>query len=218
MSNEIQEKIAEAFNQWAQERVDNAQRLLRENDIQNGSLLGQSIQTSDMRLLGFKYQIDFLANDYYKFVDQGVKGVGGGLSPKKNTGVYQFKNKNIAPDMVTSLADWMVRRGIVAEKKKALVGVKTQSATTGIKKMGTIGFSMIIPQKSALPKRKKWDDLTKQERNKRVATGMAIAIKMNGLKQTDFWSNTFNEKEYDNLAKMIEDKLEMQINLTLKIE
>ena len=217
MSNEIQEKIAEAFNQWAQERVDNAQRLLRENDIQNGSLLGQSIQTTNMKLTGFSYEIGFLANDYYKFVDQGVKGIGGGLSPKKNSGVYKFKNKNIAPDMVTSLADWMVRKGIVAEKKKAMIGVKTQG-TTGVKKMGTIGFTMLIPQKAALPKRKKWDDLTKQERNKRVATGMAISIKMNGLRQTDFWSNTFNEKEYDNLAKMIEDKLEMQINLTLKIE
>lgn len=179
MDNEISLKIGEALQEWAQNRVDNATKLLNDQKIPYGSLLSQSIQTTALKIDGSSVEIGLTANDYYMFIDQGVKG----LSPKfnkRNSGLFKFKTPYPSRAMIQSLNDYIPRYRKVPKSPK--------------------GKSVTIPKKEQL------------------AVQMAFIIKQVGIKQKPFWTPTFNEAAYNDLAARIEAKLETQIELTLTIE
>lgn len=179
MSNEIQEKIAEALKEWAQGRIDNATMLLDKQGVKYGSPLSQSIQTTELSTGALSVSIGFTANDYYIFLDEGVQGI----APTKgrtNSGKFKYRTPFPSRKMIESIADWIPRKGIVKKSPQ--------------------GKAVTVPKKEQL------------------SVIFAYSIKKQGIQQKPFWKPTFNEKAYNELAQLIEEKLETQIQLTLKIE
>ncbi len=179
MSNELREKIGEALQEWAQDRVDNATKLLSEQGIAFGQPLSQSIQTTALNVNGNDIEIGFTANDYYKFLDEGVKG----YAPTKgrtSSGLFKYRTPYPSRKMIESIADWIPRYGIVKKMPKGRV--------------------QTIPKKEQL------------------SVIFAYSIKKEGIQQKPFWTPTFNEEAYNDLATRIEEKLGIEINLTLTIE
>jgi hypothetical protein len=177
MSNEIQEKIGEALKEWAQGRVVNAVNLLAQQEVEKGSPLSQSIQTTELSTGELSVSIGFTANDYYIFLDEGVRGL---KNKVKTSGMFSFKTRFPSRDMISNIRDYLPRYGMKYNKQ-------------------------------GLPK------LNKQTIDQ-ASVAVAFAVKQKGVNQKPFWKPTFNEKAYNELARLIEEKLETQIELTLKIE
>lgn len=209
---------------WANERVEVAQIALTKNkETQNsrGSDLGQSIQPKIILQTGNNLKIGIEANDYYDFVNKGVRGVGGSPLPKRqDSGVYSFKTSKVGGKMVESIVKWIpLQAGLIITKPKKTVNNPRTSANSS-------GFSILMKgqksQKSMNPlpakKRIPWAEKSKVEQNKIAAYGMAMSIKMRGLAYNGYWDEAFNDAEFDKLVKKVEDALGEDINLTLTIE
>jgi len=177
MDTEISLKIGEALQEWAQDRVNNAVELLHNQEIKKGSPLSQSIKTTELSIGVVSVSIGFTANDYYKFIDEGVRGL---KNKKRNSGLFSYKTPYPSRAMIKSIKDYLPRYGDKYAKK---------------------GF----------PKLKK-------QTLEQAAIGVAYAVKQAGLEQKPFWTPTFNEAAYNDLAARIEAKLETQIELTLTID
>lgn len=130
-----------------------------------------SISTGDLeRSLSFEvvqlargYKVNFLANDYYKFVDEGVRGVG-----SKNinqTSPYKFRYINPSKSHVEAIKKWIVDNNLTAQ-------------VTDITKWGTYGEREVKGKNMPL---------------KSAAWLVARLIKKKGLKRTAFWTDAFNE-------------------------
>jgi hypothetical protein len=209
---------------WANERVEVAQIALTKNkELQNsrGSELGQSIQPKILLQTGNNLKIGIEANDYYDFVNKGVRGVGGSvLPPRKDSGVYSFKTSKVGSKMVESIVKWIpLQAGLIISKPKKSVNNPRTSANTS-------GFSILMKgqkgQKSMNPlpakKRIPWGEKSKAEQNKIAAYGMAMSVKMRGLAYNGYWDEAFSDDEFNKLVIQIEDALGEDINLTLTIE
>jgi hypothetical protein len=209
---------------WANERVEVAQIALTKNkETMNsrGSELGQSIQPKILLQTGNNLKIGIEANDYYDFVNKGVRGVGGSvLPPRKDSGVYSFKTSKVGGKMVESIVKWIpLQAGLIISKPKKSVNNPRTSANTS-------GFSILMKgqkgQKSMNPlpakKRIPWGEKSKAEQNKIAAYGMAMSVKMRGLAYNGYWDEAFNDDEFNKLVVQIEEALGEDINLTLTIE
>ena len=209
---------------WANERVEVAQIALTKNkESQNsrGSDLGQSIQPKILLQTGNNLKIGIEANDYYDYVNKGVRGVGGSPLPKRqDSGVYSFKTSKVGGKMVESIVKWIpLQAGLIITKPKKTVNNPRTSANSS-------GFSILMKgqksQKSMNPlpakKRIPWAEKSKVEQNKIAAYGMAMSIKMRGLAYNGYWDEAFNDAEFDILVKKVEDALGEDVNLTLTIE
>lgn len=78
------------------------------NRIATGAL-AESIQPTEVEIFGSVYRVEIRLADYYKFVDEGVKGwqdERGGASP------YQFKRTPPGKKMVTEIRKWVIREGL----------------------------------------------------------------------------------------------------------
>jgi hypothetical protein len=208
---------------WANERVEVAQIALTKNkETMNsrGSELGQSIQPKILLQTGNNLKIGIEANDYYDFVNKGVRGVGGSvLPPRKDSGVYSFKTSKVGGKMVESIVKWIpLQAGLIISKPKKSVNNPRTSANTG--------FSIFLKgqkgQKSMNPlpakKRIPWGEKSKAEQNKIAAYGMAMSVKMRGLAYNGYWDEAFSDDEFNKLVVQIEEALGEDINLTLTIE
>jgi hypothetical protein len=140
MSAEITEKIAEVLAEWSQGRIDNAKDLLKSQAIPYTSPLNQSIQTTELKVQGLNIGIGFTANDYYIYIDEGVKGL---KNRVQTSGVFSFKTPFPSRDMIKSLEDYIPRYGIVPsgggkkvtipKKEKAAIGMAYAIKQKGIK-------------------------------------------------------------------------------------
>jgi len=89
-----------------------AVRNLNENDsISTGSL--EESMTFEIAPSGGGYVVNFLANDYYKFVDQGVRGLGPGS--KNSSSPYAFKFLNPSRKHVDAIKKWIVDNNLTAQ-------------------------------------------------------------------------------------------------------
>jgi len=89
-----------------------AVRNLNENDsISTGSL--EESMTFEIAPSGGGYVVNFLANDYYKFVDQGVRGLGPGS--KNSSSPYAFKFLNPSRKHVDAIKKWIVDNDLTAQ-------------------------------------------------------------------------------------------------------
>ena len=90
---------------WAQECVNKARRILNEHGITpTNNLLPATIESKQTKI-GNGIRIDFYAADYYIFVDEGVKGIGGGKKPlKPTTGKYKFKTLGVSKSMQMNIS------------------------------------------------------------------------------------------------------------------
>jgi hypothetical protein len=129
MSAEITATISEVLKQWADERQKKAVETL-DSQFAVKPLLGQSITTTELKVEGLNIGIGFTANDYYIFIDEGVKGL---KNARKNSGVFSFKTPFPSRDMIKNLEDYIPRYGIVPSgggKKKTIP--KKEKAAIGI--------------------------------------------------------------------------------------
>jgi hypothetical protein len=100
MSAEITKTISQVLDDWATDRVENATTLLDKQGIPFTSPLNQSIQTTELKVDGLNIGIGFTANDYYIYIDEGVKGL---KNRVQNSGVFSFKTPFPSRDMIKSL-------------------------------------------------------------------------------------------------------------------
>ena len=105
MSAEITKTISEVLKQWADERQKKAVETL-DSQFQVKPLLGQSITTTELKVDGLNIGIGFTADDYYIYLDEGVRGL---KNQVKNSGVFSFKTPFPSRDMIKSLALYIPR-------------------------------------------------------------------------------------------------------------
>lgn len=121
------------------------------------------------------YTINFTALDYYKFVDKGVRGAG--RSAKNSTSPYKFKFITPSKSHVTAIEKWIIRNRLTATR-------------SDVNKYGRTG------------RERKAIDPTKGRRD--LAFIIARSIKRDGLYETGFWSDAFEETFRDFGVKMSE--------------
>jgi hypothetical protein len=118
-NQEPQEIIRDVLKAWLQERADDMRdRLAKRNPYPittANSPLAQGIAPSAIvaKVGGYSATIDL--EDYYEFIDQGVRGIGAaprdteGL--RKNTGKFAYKTPFVSRGMVQSIREWGASRG-----------------------------------------------------------------------------------------------------------
>jgi hypothetical protein len=121
------------------------------------------------------YTINFTALDYYKFVDKGVRGAG--ASRKNNTSPYKFKFITPSKSHVTAIEKWIISNRLTATARD-------------VNRYGRTG------------RERKAIDPTKGR--KTLAYIIAKSIKRDGLYETGFWSDAFNDTFKDFGVKMSE--------------
>lgn len=110
------------------------------------------------------YRVDFKALEYFKFVDKGVRGAG--ASRKNSTSPYKFKTINPSKSHVTAIEKWIIRN-------------RLQARATDVRRYGKTGSE------------KKAIDPTKGRQS--LAYIIARSIKRDGLYETGFWSDAFDQ-------------------------
>jgi hypothetical protein len=105
MSAEITKTISEVLKQWALEREEKAIETL-DSQFAVKPLLGQSITTTELKVEGLNIGIGFTADDYYIYLDEGVRGL---KNKVKNSGVFSFKTPFPSRDMIKNLKDYIPR-------------------------------------------------------------------------------------------------------------
>jgi hypothetical protein len=105
MSAEITKTISELLKQWADERQKKAVETL-DSQFAVKPLLGQSITTTELKVDGLNIGIGFTADDYYIYLDEGVRGL---KNKVKNSGVFSFKTPFPSRDMIKSIALYIPR-------------------------------------------------------------------------------------------------------------
>ena len=105
MSAEITKTISEVLKLWADERQKKAVETL-DSQFAVKPLLGQSITTTELKVDGLNIGIGFTADDYYIYLDEGVRGL---KNKVKNSGVFSFKTPFPSRDMIKNLKDYIPR-------------------------------------------------------------------------------------------------------------
>jgi hypothetical protein len=177
---EINSVIADVLKEWADNSIESAKAILmaKGKNTRTNNLI-QSITATDISVKGktISVGIGFVKNprseasEYYKYVDQGVEGIGGkGITKKQTTGVFKFKNNGKAIP-TKAIAMWITNKSIQVRSSKKQ---NTRQVQADVKV-----FAYFIARK----------------------------IKKTGLGKTMFWSNTFNERAYQQLADTIEEQI-----------
>ena len=130
-------------------------------------------------------------NDYWMFVDLGVKGLVNksavGIPTKTYTNKdypngFSFKNMNTPPQMISNLQDYIARKGIQARVSKNESGAQVIETS----------FQM--------------------------AQSMADAIKMKGIDGTRFYSDTFNDESFNELTNELSKVIGQEVEFRLITE
>lgn len=147
-------------------------------------------------VLSVGYEKGSEQDKYFRFVNKGVKGVGGeGARPKQNTGEYSYKTKYPNKKMATNLLLWL-RKSANASRNEKVTITKTQR------------------------KRKKLSNVVSQvDSLKSLAYAMSGAIKRDGLKATYFFDKAikevFNKDFIADVALAIGGDVQIQIKQTI---
>jgi hypothetical protein len=106
--------ISNTLTVFLRERIKEMKKTLTDNNItQTNSILHQSIELKDTTIKGNEYTAGIIMEDYYVFIDQGVKGIGKAphdKGMKKASGEYQFKTPFVNRKMVDSIREWGSRK------------------------------------------------------------------------------------------------------------
>lgn len=148
----------------------------KENVASGGTIKSMKIVNLDLRGTAMSLDIEILKT--YKFLDQGVKGVGG-----VGRGKYQFKNLFVSKKMATAILKWLRRRG----KRASNYPKKYGAYGTGLK---TGGKGKI--ERKDLRIKKQIDNASNF---KTLAYAVSTAIKKNGIKPTFFFTNAVKDTQ-----------------------
>jgi hypothetical protein len=164
---------------------------LEANDSVSSGSLSESL-TFEIQPAGGGYVINFKANDYYKYVDKGVRGTGDqsgkGLkyTNKNNSSPYAFKHMNPSRKHVDAIRRWITDNNLT-------------SKVTDISKWGGVGRENKggnMPLNSA-------------------AWLVARQIKMGGLKATNFWQDAF-DKTFADFGQKMSEALGVSLSVNLE--
>ena len=168
--------------QYIADFIKNAEDNLKESKSNTTGALTDSL---DFEIVSDRngYTINFTALDYYKFVDKGVRGAGSSL--KNSTSPYKFKylmgqgkgKSGKKSTLITAIEKWIIRNRLTATAKD-------------VNKYGRTG------------RERKAIDATMGR--KTLAFLIARSIKRDGLYETGFWSDAFEETFRDFGVKMSE--------------
>jgi hypothetical protein len=105
---EIDEIVTDIVKDWLEERTNQMKAILESKGIspKSGAILPQDIRVPPINITATNYQAQLELEDYYEFVDEGVKGV---QNQRPNTGRFSFKNDKPNKKMAMSLMDWAAR-------------------------------------------------------------------------------------------------------------
>ena len=113
--------VKQALDNFAYDFIDSAKKILKQKDKNTSKKLSNSLDY-ELKVHKNSFSLSILMEDYGKFVDKGVKGVGGtkadGSKWKQKRVVqspYKFKNKR---PPATVFNQWTVRRGIAPRNVK----------------------------------------------------------------------------------------------------
>ena len=144
---------------------------------------GKLLDSLDFEIISDRngYTINFTALDYYKFVDKGVRGAG--RSAKNSTSPYKFKylmgqgkgKSGKKSTLITAIEKWIIQNRLTAR-------------ASDVNKYGRTG------------RERKAIDPTKGRQT--LAYIIARSIKRDGLYETGFWSDAFEDTFKDFGAKM----------------
>jgi len=150
------EAVTDSLYYLAAKYVEFATKNLEKADRVASGALSSSIAALPMEIMGTVYSVSIKLDDYYKFVDQGVKGWAdekGGDSP------FQFKNygrsgkKN--SKMVTAIRQWLIKQGLQgtsANKHKSIYARERKNASiTDTSTQTAIIISKSIKKKGLTP-------------------------------------------------------------------
>lgn len=138
------------------------------------------------------YPIGSKQLEYYDFINQGVKGVGGkNAKPKKNSGKYSFKSKFPNRKMAASIYSWLnLSRKSIRADKLDLSGVQRK-------------------------RRKLAKVLDEATNKKRLAYAISSAIKRDGIKATYYFDRAvrenFGQDFKDSIAEALGGDIILQI-------
>lgn len=187
-SKVITEAIADVLKEWGDERIKNAQTILRNKDAVASSILLQSITNFGVSINGNTISIPFgfidakgdkqKASKYWQYVDEGVAGIGGGNKSALTTGRFKYKN-NGKRIPAKPIQEWMTAKGVNPPAD-------------------------FMPKVKLLQRVEGWSYV------------LARSIKKTGIGKTMFWSDTFNEKAYKDLADRIAKKIGGEYTIQLK--
>jgi len=192
LSDEILDKCADVLLEWGNENAEQMRKLLRERLKQKKteSNLAQSIHANNPTIKGQVVTMQIDLNDYWMFVDLGVKGLVNksalGIPTKTYTNKdypsgFSFKNMATPPQMITNLQDYIARKGIQARQ-------------------GNESTSKVI------------------QTSFQMAEAMASAIKMKGIDGTKFYSDTFNQESYNELTTKLSSIIGQEVEFRLITE
>jgi hypothetical protein len=106
--------ISNTLTVFLRDRIKEMKKTLSDNNItQTNSILHQSIELKDTTIKGNEYTAGIIMEDYYVFIDQGVRGIGKAphdKGMKKASGEYQFKTPFVNRKMVDSIREWGSRK------------------------------------------------------------------------------------------------------------
>jgi len=193
LSDEILDKCADVLLEWGNKNAEQMRVFLRQRlkQKQTESNLAQSIQTKGAIVKGDVVTMTIDLNDYWMFVDLGVKGLknrsASGVPTKTFTnkdfpGGFSFKNMATPPQMISNLQDYIARKGIPVRVSKSQSGAEViQNSFT-------------------------------------MAQSMADAIKMKGIDGTQFYSDTFNDESYRELTEQLSKVIGQEVEFRLITE
>jgi len=129
LSDEILDKCADVLLEWGNANAEQMRVLLRQRLKAKGteSNLAQSIVLKNPIIKGGVVNLTLDLNDYWMFVDLGVKGLVNksavGIPTKTYTNKdypngFSFKNMATPPQMISNLQDYIARKGIQARVSK----------------------------------------------------------------------------------------------------
>ena len=178
ISDEILDKCADVLLEWGNENAESMRKLLRERlkHKKTESRLAESIHANAPTIKGGVVTMAIDLNDYWMFIDLGVKGLVNSSAVGVPTKTYtnkdypsgiSFKNTSTPPQMITNLQDFIARKGIQARTSK------NQSA-----------FDVVVS-------------------SFQMASAMADAIKLKGIDGTRFYTDTFNQESYNELTNKL---------------
>ena len=175
---------------YAEEFIKAARQRLVDLGKDNSGDLGDSIKFEVTRF-GASYKLELSVLDYYKFVDEGVRG----RDPKYNTNntspySYKYPAKISKPTHPEGILKWL-KEG------------KGKSTVSDIKRYGTYGKT----EERSLNRQ--------QDATLANAKRIAYFIKRKGTKRTGFWTDPFKEVFAD-LEQRLGEALGVDISVDLK--
>jgi hypothetical protein len=115
--------IAAILQEWLNERMHHMKLILSRHEItEQNSLLVPSITVTAPNISANNISGQIELEDYYIYVDKGVKGIGGGRKTALQDGVYSYKTPFVGRKMVNNIQAWIARKPIKVRQSRQQSG------------------------------------------------------------------------------------------------